>query len=253
MGCFSGVEPTWASQLDVGRTHIATKGTVQSGLVLNLDAGVSSSYPGSGTTWSDLSGNGRNGVLNGGITYNSSNGGYLLFNGTDGNVSNTSPNLGISGNATITQSCWFYTSATSFATLLSYGGGSQAIGDTFSLSINFSGPYDVGVAFNGGASIVSASNKFLPNTWNNFTATKTPGAANTTTKLYLNGVELIVSSFTTITPNLIPYVLNVGKWVDNTYGYFFPGRISQASIYNRALSASEISQNYNALKSRYGL
>ncbi len=47
MGCFSGVEQTWASQLDVGRTHIATKGTVQSGLVLNLDAGASSSYSGS--------------------------------------------------------------------------------------------------------------------------------------------------------------------------------------------------------------
>jgi hypothetical protein len=55
MGCFSGVEQTWASQLDVGRTHIATKGTVQSGLVLNLDAGVSSSYSGIGNTWSDLS------------------------------------------------------------------------------------------------------------------------------------------------------------------------------------------------------
>jgi hypothetical protein len=55
MGCFSGVESTWASQLDVGRTHIATKGTVQSGLVLNLDAGASSSYSGIGTTWNDLS------------------------------------------------------------------------------------------------------------------------------------------------------------------------------------------------------
>jgi hypothetical protein len=55
MGCFSGVEQTWASQLDVGRTHIATKGTVQSGLVLNLDAGASSSYSGTGNTWNDLS------------------------------------------------------------------------------------------------------------------------------------------------------------------------------------------------------
>ena len=55
MGCFAGVEQTWASQLDVGRTHIATKGTVQSGLVLNLDAGASSSYSGIGNTWSDLS------------------------------------------------------------------------------------------------------------------------------------------------------------------------------------------------------
>ena len=61
MGVFAGIEPTWAAQTDVGRTHIATKGIVQSGLVLNLDAGVSSSYPGSGTTWTDLSGNGNDG------------------------------------------------------------------------------------------------------------------------------------------------------------------------------------------------
>lgn len=72
MGCYAGVEPTWAAQTDAGRTHIVKKGIVQSGLVLNLDAGVSSSYSGSGTTWIDLSGNGNNGTLVGSPTYNSS-------------------------------------------------------------------------------------------------------------------------------------------------------------------------------------
>src|SRR6056300_1744909 len=63
MGVMYGVNPTWAAQTNEGRTHIATKGVVQSGLVLNLDAGVLSSYPGSGTTWTDLSGNGYNHTL----------------------------------------------------------------------------------------------------------------------------------------------------------------------------------------------
>ena len=62
MGAYAGVESTWASQTNTGRTHIATKGIVQSGLVLNLDAGVSSSYPGTGTTWTDLSCNWNNGT-----------------------------------------------------------------------------------------------------------------------------------------------------------------------------------------------
>jgi hypothetical protein len=175
-------------------------------------------------------------------------GGSLTFNGSNQFVSNTLPNLGISGNAAITLSCWFYTSASSFATLLSYGGGAAA-GDTFSLIVDANGV--ISVHFNGGNGTLSSSNVFLPNTWNNFTATKTPGAANTTTKLYLNGIELTISSSTTITPNFIPNVLNVGRWVDATYGFFYPGRISQVSIYNRALSAAEVAQNYNALKSRY--
>jgi hypothetical protein len=64
MGVMYGVNPTWGAQTNEGRTHIATKGVVQSGLVLNLDAGVLSSYPGSGNTWTDLSGNGRTGTLN---------------------------------------------------------------------------------------------------------------------------------------------------------------------------------------------
>jgi hypothetical protein len=232
-----------------GRYVTITPNIVTSGLVLNLDAGNLASYYGAGTTWSDLSGNGRNGTLQGSPSYNAANGGSLVFNGSNQFVSNTLPNLGISGNAAITLSCWFYTSASSFATLLSYGGGAVAAGDTFSLIVDANGV--ISVHFNGGNGTLSSSNVFLPNTWNNFTATKTPGAANTTTKLYLNGIELTISSSTTITPNFIPYVLNVGRWVDATYGYFYPGRISQASVYNRALSAAEVSQNYNALKGRY--
>jgi hypothetical protein len=52
-------------------------------LQLYLDAGNASSYPGSGTTWTDLSGNGRNGTLTNGPTYSSANGGSIVFDGTD--------------------------------------------------------------------------------------------------------------------------------------------------------------------------
>ena len=56
---------------------------VTAGLVLNLDAGNAASYPGSGTTWTDLSGNGRNGTLTGGPTYSSADGGSIVFDGTN--------------------------------------------------------------------------------------------------------------------------------------------------------------------------
>ena len=61
-----------------------TEPIVTDGLVLRLDAGNRNSYPGSGTTWTDLSGNGNNGTLSAtSIGYNSANGGSLVFDGTD--------------------------------------------------------------------------------------------------------------------------------------------------------------------------
>jgi len=54
---------------------------IRDGLILYLDAAEPSSYPGSGTTWTDLSGRGNNGTLTNGPTYNSSNGGFLVFDG----------------------------------------------------------------------------------------------------------------------------------------------------------------------------
>ena len=100
MGAFAGIERNWASQTNGGRTHIATKGVVQSGLVLNLDAGVLSSYPGTGTAWTDLSGNGRNGTLTNGPTFNSANGGSLVFDGIDDFVSSVS-NLTLANNFSV--------------------------------------------------------------------------------------------------------------------------------------------------------
>lgn len=57
------------------------------GLILYLDAGIANSYPGSGTTWTDLSGNGWNGDLINGPTYSSTNGGSIVFDGTNDRVS----------------------------------------------------------------------------------------------------------------------------------------------------------------------
>ena len=70
--------------------------SVTSGLVLCLDAGNTKSYPGSGTTWTDLSGNGNTGTLTNGPTYSSANGGSFVFDGTDDYAS-------ISGSITVSE------------------------------------------------------------------------------------------------------------------------------------------------------
>lgn len=65
MGTGYGVTPEWASNTAAGRNHIAKLGVVQEGLVFNIDAGAPDSYPGSGATWSDVSGNSRNASITG--------------------------------------------------------------------------------------------------------------------------------------------------------------------------------------------
>ena len=72
---------------------VAPASLVTTGLVLNLDAGNSASYAGTGTTWTDLSGRGNNGTLVGGVTYNSSNQGSLVFNGNSSGTTDSYVNL----------------------------------------------------------------------------------------------------------------------------------------------------------------
>ena len=82
--------------------------TITDGLVLCLDAANTKSYPGSGTTWTDLSGRGNTGTLTNGPTYSSANGGSIVFDGTD-DIVNTSY---VSSNA-FTWSVWFKTNVVS--------------------------------------------------------------------------------------------------------------------------------------------
>jgi len=237
-------------------TDLFGRGIVRDGLVLDLDAGNTASYSGSGTTWTDLSSYGNTGTLTNGPTYSSANGGSIVFDGVNDYVENTSPNLGISGDASVTLSCWFYftgtSSAGSYWSLLSYGNGPSAL-DTFALAI-----YDVyrlAFAFNGGNQAISNQNVITTNTWYNIVGTKTPGAINTTTNLYLNGSQISIASAPTGTPNVTSRVMRVGRWTNDGVGneYYFTGRVANVQIYNRALTATEISQNYNALKGRFGL
>jgi hypothetical protein len=225
---------------------------IEDGLVLALDAANKKSYPGSGTTWTDLSGNGNTGTLVNGPTFDGGNLGSLVFDGVDDYSENSSPNLGITGNLSATLSCWFYDSRSSTSTtqaLFAYGNG-PSTGDTIAIVLLNLGLY---AAFNGGTATNSSNNVYSLNTWNNAVVTKTPGAANTTTKLYLNGVELSIASSTTITPNVVSRVIRVGRWTNEGSPLYFQGRVSNCLIYNRALTPDEILQNFNATRSRFNI
>ena len=240
MSVHSGVEPTWASQTDVGRTHIATKGIVQDGLILNLDAGVSSSYSGSGTTWTDLSGNGNNGTLVNGVGYSGSNGGFLSFDGTNDyiTVSNVQPNT---NNFTI--SVWVYKfNNTSNDYIWDFG----ANGGTLSAGTSVGG---YGFRYYNGT-LGTGSNMYTQGTtpdinkWYNVVISRNSG----TSSMYVNSSFITSSSGDTY--NISSTTLTIGDY-GGSGTYSHDGYISNFKIYNRALTASEIQQNYNATKSRF--
>ena len=211
---------------------------VEAGLVLSLDAADKMSYKGSGTVWADLSGCNNNGTLTNGTTFNGNNLGSILFDGVDDCVVVNS-NASILSTTAYTKVAWFY--PTSFSTnnnIISGGNSGQHafwLGATSYLR----------AGHNGNWSTVVATTSLSLNTWYFGAVT-----FNTTTGwiLYLNGIQEATSvSTTTFVGNgeilLAAY---------STGGNVFTGRIACGLVYNRVLTASEILQNYNATKSRFG-
>lgn len=213
---------------------------VSSGLVLYLDAANARSYPRTGPTWFDRSGNGNNGTLTG-VGYSGSNFGSFSFDGTDDYVPIGSTGFPF-GSSAGTLSAWARTNTItgSFDNMgnvfiVSYG--NPNTGNSRFLGINNST-----YLFGGYNADITASGVPL-NTWFNMAGVYTGSNA----LMYVNGV--LVSGPTARSWNTVANSTQVGR--QTNHGEYWSGNISQVSIYNRALTATEVAQNYNALKSRY--
>ena len=223
---------------------------VTSGLVLHLDAGNPFSYPatGVGTKWTDLSGNNNHGTLTNGVSYTDNNRGALVFDGVDDRVS-----LSRVVQDDFTLSCWFKTTQSyqSYATVAWYNGAGLVDSEVDGVTNDFGMSLQVGkVVFGVGNPDLSIQSilTYNDNIFHNAVGTrnKTSGQIN----LHIDGVFVTSAVGNTNTLNAANNIL-VGC-INNTT-QFFIGNIAQVSIYNRALSAAEITQNYEALKGRYGL
>ena len=227
---------------------MASKGgpdIVENGLTLFLDASNIRSYPGSGTTWSDLSGNGNTGTLTNGPTFSAGNLGSIVFDGTNDyvNISNTS----ILNNSSQTINIWFlYTSIP--------GNGVSVIGKHDSAG-SWNG-YNMGL-YNGvvfcqfkpssNTDAGSVSTNMSANTWTLITLKFTIGSTLT---LYKNGNKISTNALSSVSMTSQP--IRIGLSVD-TYWSALPGRVASVQIYSRELPDDEVLQNYNATKSRFGL
>ena len=231
---------------------------VTNGLVLALDAADRNSYPGSGTTWTDLSGNNNTGTLTNGPTYSSANGGSIVFDGTnDYLTAGSAP----SGTDLFTLSIWVYFNTNisgNFGGTTNYGcvlfsGNSSGTMELFILTNGLVAgpPYQITLSAYGTAPTGSCtiSNINMPiQRYHNIVAVRDGSASQ---KLYLNGDLLttgnLSNSFNTATLHV------AGAPSQPTYSGHLNGRIGNVLRYNRALSAAEVSQNFNALRGRFGI
>lgn len=213
-----------------------------SGLVLNLDAGNAASYPGTGTTWNDLSGNSNTGTLVNGPTFDSSNGGSIVFDGTNdyGQIAHTTL---LNPTLSMTLSAWINVS--SFVPFMSiFGKGTLTNGSGgFDFRIDSSTSLNLVKYFiiDQGVTISALST----NTWYNIVAVQ----SSTKVDYYINGVN--VGSFS----NSNAYQTNTAVFkiaADRNSAVYTPAKIANVQIYNRVLSATEVFDNFNATKSRFG-
>jgi hypothetical protein len=230
---------------------------VKDGLVLWLDANDKTSYPGTGTTWRDLSRGGNNGTLTNGPTYNSENGGSIVFDGVDDNaILGNVLNLG-TGDMTINS--WInLASLNTYQVIYSkafYGGQNYR----YSFGVFNDNKLWGFVQGNGGSDITPAGTTTLStNTW--YMATMVINR-NSNIQLYLNGTLETLTGNATISQwaGLNFQSDNPARWASYTYSdntspnLLLNGRIGVGQIYNRALSAQEVSQNFNATRNRFAL
>ena len=211
---------------------------VKDGLVLWLDANDKTSYPGTGTAWTDLSRGGNNGTLTNGFTYNSGNGGSIVFDGLDAYV-NVNSNANILSKTAYTKTAWFY--PTSFSTNNNINSGGVSAQHAFWLA----GGNRLNAGHNGGWSTVQSTSTLSLNTW--YYGAVTFDTTNGW-KLYLNGIQESTSNSTTTFDGNGEIL--IGSFAG---GNLFTGRIAGTQVYSKVLTASEVLQNYNATKNRFGL
>ena len=236
------------SQAEISQNYEAQKSKfantiVQQGLVLNLDVGNPYSYAGAGTTIYDVSATALS-WTGSNVTYNSDPIKYFSYNGSNSWLqSSTSAAY---DSQTITMECWCYPNTLSQEGFLFEKGSVNTQYSMFFESIT-----NPNFVFRTMGSVSNQSSTFNPNTyltvsaWNHIVCTY-----NGSSKImYVNGVQVasVAASGTLPTGQVNQYI---GR---HTGGYFFNGRIAESRVYNIALSAAQVLQNYNATKGRFGL
>ena len=223
-----------------------TTSPVLDSLRLNLDTGDQASYSGSGSTWTDLSGNSRNGTLVSSPTFSTANGGILSFNGSSqyATVSSVRSEL-------FTVEAWvkFNSLNNNYACVVT----NQYSSDKINYAICFWGNSTIRAGYHQSASswVGGTTGAFTPviGTWYQLVYKVEKSGSNYIGTLFVNGTAISGTTTSTIAPNNDQLVDRIGLGWNS--GVYINGSIPVVRIYSRALSGSEITQNYNALLPRF--
>ena len=211
---------------------------VTDGLVMYLDAANRSSYPGSGTTWADISRAGNNGALINGPTFNSANGGSIVCDGVDDYILQTTPTLTTFSLEVIYSPLVFDTN--SGTNRYNYIIGSFEANMFMRYNTNSSGN-SILLANHAGSDINIGS--LNHQTGSIYVAVITFNDSNKSTNVYFNSVLTTTAT----------YNATLRYQGSRQLGATFNSRFYSYKVYNRVLSATEVRQNYNATKTRFGL
>ena len=224
---------------------------VRSGLVTYLDAANMKSYPGSGTTWTNLINSTETATLINGVNYSTNNLGELIFDGVDDRGTFTSP---VSASSPQTYEVWAKATRSNgdrnFGYLLHNNSVGNSLGAAY-MAITYSGDSNpIGIihaAFNGawstmGTGVIGSVSipRHIVLTWD-----------GSTQRVYVDG-ELKNSQALTTTPANFSTTTSIGDWRAGTFRPII-GSVYSIKIYNRALMENEIQQNYQATRTRYGV
>jgi len=226
---------------------------VTNGLVFNLDA---STYSGSGA-WNDLSGNSRNATVTNATFVSAGAGSYFSLNGTNQYIDCTLTGI---GTATFTTEHWFYLNdfTDGFLTATSYQGSDPEI--RIGTQSAYSGKiyhtwYDDNAYLTPTGAGATTNATISTGTWFNLVTTTN----GNTLKVYINGS---LDKTITLSPaytgrtgggNLTDHTVGTYNAPATGYGGYINGRLGAYRWYNRDLSSSEITQNFNSIRGRYGL
>jgi hypothetical protein len=221
---------------------------VRNGLVLELDAGQRSSYSGTGNTWYDLSGNGLNGTLANGPTFAGIGAtSSIVFDGSNDCVT-LALNSKLDISESITIESFIY--PTAYKTSGDFGSFIICKAASYYLELNGNGKVRVYFYSLSSEGYHESVGTVPLNTWSYISVVRNKAAS--TISIYINGIlDRTLSSITGDIRVQQTYPVNLGSFQGS--GYQLTGRIAVGTIYNRALSAYEVKQNFDFYRTRYNI
>ncbi|WP_248903995.1 BspA family leucine-rich repeat surface protein [Flavobacterium sp. K5-23] len=261
-GQITGTNPTFVNKNGAINTNFGINKNGESkqinssdlapGIFLHLDASNITSYSGSGTAWNDLSGNGNNGTLKNGVSYSSSNNGFLIFDGTNDYVV-TDTNLDLSSTDKLTIQLILKTASTATAMVLEHSvdwNSNNAFG-----ILSTSNKMQI-TDHNQNYNVYNSVAAINDNNWHLLSTTMDRSlGANDQSLIYIDGNAPNKVNVPGLNSDNNGNFTSHKLYLSSRAGsaHFYSGNIAQVLIYKRVLTADEILQNFNAVKIKYGL